>query len=133
MSYCQNNGIGIYKRCDNFNIGPKSTNDKKLYTALIVIAIILGEAYDVVGWIISLLPVAGDFAGNAIVGNVLDLLSIILNWFLFGNYAFLGITEFVDLFSQWIPGIGDFISLIELIPASAFPVIINYFKPKKAI
>lgn len=131
MNYCQSKNIGKYKVCNNVAIGPNKKSDKRLYRVLLILAIVIGEIFDLLGWVISLIPIAGDIAGNAVVGNILDLIAFSINLFLYGNYAFYGASEFVDLISQWIPVIGDAISLIELLPASLFPSILYYFKKPK--
>lgn len=131
-SYCDHESKNGYKRCFNVEIGPQTPEAKKKYKTLLIVALIFGEIYDIIGWLVSLVPAIGDVLGNAILGNIFDVAAFMINYYLYGPYAFYGASEFIDVITQWIPGIGDAISLIEILPGSAFPAIFYHFIGRKA-
>jgi hypothetical protein len=104
---------GIYL-CNN--MGKSDNLWFKIFGGIsIAIAVFFGDALDIFGWLIGLIPVVGELAGNTVLGNIIDAVVFVVLFFWIGFPAFLGLGEFTDILG-FIPGMGDLLALIDWLP-----------------
>lgn len=114
--------------CD-FKVGPvhfcnnlgkiKNPIVKIILLVWAIVTIFFADFFDIISWGIGLIPVVGDILGNTVVGNIIDIGAGITLFIILGPISLIGITEFADILG-FIPVIGDFISLLEWLPAWTF-------------
>jgi hypothetical protein len=110
---CQMNFSGVHI-CNNIE------HSKGIWTFLLIglgiVAAFFADFFDPFSWLVGWIPVIGDILGNAVIGNIIDGIAMVAMLLLVGNFALIGVTEFIDILG-FIPGIGDMIAFIEFLPA----------------